>query len=80
MEKISAFFVIIFLVSSCMVEVTVTKSFLKLCQTDQDCVDYKFPNCESTGKPPICQNNYCWCPDERLHASTTPLLTATSNS
>ncbi|KAG2318103.1 hypothetical protein Bca52824_021225 [Brassica carinata] len=64
-----------------MVEVTVTKSFLEMCRTDQDCVDYKFPNCESTGKPPMCGNmNYCYCPDERLPASTAPLLTTTSNS
>ncbi|KAF8094215.1 hypothetical protein N665_0367s0004 [Sinapis alba] len=78
MEKISAFFVIFFLVSLCMVTVTVGD----ICHTDQDCIDIGIPRCKRTGKMPICYNGYCSCfpkrPKSPPVASTT--LSSTSNS
>ncbi|CAN6921667.1 hypothetical protein Bca4012_091130 [Brassica carinata] len=73
MEKISAFLVILFLVSSCMVKVTVTMPAIK-CQTDEDCVK-KYGRCKVTGDLPICLHYYCSC----YHEMHTPSLT-TSNS
>ncbi|XP_018490420.1 defensin-like protein 311 [Raphanus sativus] len=75
MEKISAFFVIFFLVSLCMVTVTVGD----ICHTDQDCIDIGIPRCKRTGKMPICYDGYCSCfPRRRPAASTT--APSTSNS
>ncbi|XP_010486616.1 PREDICTED: defensin-like protein 311 [Camelina sativa] len=56
MEKISAFFIILVLVSSCMV----TMSVGDICQTDRDCVEIGIPRCKN-GKMPICYNGYCSC-------------------
>ncbi|CAA0381920.1 Defensin-like protein 311 [Arabidopsis thaliana] len=69
MEKISAFFVILFLVSSCLV----TMSVGDICQTDRDCVEIGIPRCKRTGKMPICYNGYCCCicSAKRTPASTT---------
>ncbi|KAF8086252.1 hypothetical protein N665_0630s0003 [Sinapis alba] len=71
MGKISAVFVILFLVSSCMVRETVTMPLI-ICQTDKDCLKAGLPKCENTGKMPTCHSNYCGCPDKRHPAS--PLL------
>ncbi|XP_019092102.1 PREDICTED: defensin-like protein 311 [Camelina sativa] len=57
MEKISAFFIILFLVSSCMVSMSVGD----ICKTDRDCVEIGFPRCKNTGKMPTCYNGYCSC-------------------
>ncbi|KAG2318100.1 hypothetical protein Bca52824_021222 [Brassica carinata] len=73
MEKISAFLVILFLVSSCMVKVTVTQNIVP-CKTDEDCVEKKY-TCPITGDPPRCLHNFCSCFRE-MH---TPAST-TSNS
>ncbi|KAL0719612.1 hypothetical protein Bca4012_068936 [Brassica carinata] len=73
MEKISAFLVILFLVSSCMVKETVTMPAIK-CQTDEDCLK-KYGKCKVTDMLPICQVNYCTC----YHEMHTPSST-TSNS
>ncbi|CAH8356472.1 unnamed protein product [Eruca vesicaria subsp. sativa] len=78
MEKISAFFVILFLVSSCMVNVTVAMPLI-ICQTDQDCLKYGLPRCKYTGKMPLCLHNYCGCSPKRLPAST-PSSSTSSNS
>ncbi|CAH2054249.1 unnamed protein product [Thlaspi arvense] len=68
MEKMSAFFIILFLVSSCMV----TTSVGDICKTDQDCVDIGIPRCKNTGKMPICYNGYCSCFAKKLPAPTRP--------
>ncbi|EOA31793.1 hypothetical protein CARUB_v10015015mg [Capsella rubella] len=68
MEKISAFFVILFLVSSCMV----TMSVGDICQTDRDCVEIGIPRCKNTGKMPICYNGYCSCYAKRRHRRPPP--------
>ncbi|KAF3604587.1 hypothetical protein F2Q69_00038872 [Brassica cretica] len=78
MGKISAVFVVLFLVSSCMVKATVTMPLI-ICQTDEDCLKVGLPKCEDTGKMPVCLHNYCGCPDKRHPASPTS-SSVTSNS
>ncbi|CAF2126774.1 hypothetical protein BRARA_C03245 [Brassica rapa] len=77
MEKISAFFFIFFLVSLCMVTVTVGD----ICHTDQDCIDIGIPRCKRTGRMPICYNGYCSCFAKRPPpaAPTTPSWTTTNS-
>ncbi|KAF8085762.1 hypothetical protein N665_0648s0013 [Sinapis alba] len=69
MEKISAFFIILFMVSSCMVKVTLTMPLI-ICQTDKDCLKVGLPKCEDTGKMPTCLHNYCGCYHE-MHTPST---------
>ncbi|KAG7581086.1 hypothetical protein ISN44_As08g008230 [Arabidopsis suecica] len=76
MEKISAFFVILFLVSSCLV----TMSVGDICQTDRDCVEIGIPRCKRTGKMPICYNGYCSCFAKRPPASTTRISPSSSTT
>ncbi|CAH8356354.1 unnamed protein product [Eruca vesicaria subsp. sativa] len=58
MEKISAFFVILFLASSCMVNVTVAMPVIP-CQEDEDCA-VKYGRCKLGGMP-ICLHYLCSC-------------------